>query len=286
MNRRILLALSLLICSATLAYGHDLFVKMDSFFVEPHSTVTIPVLNGVFDKSENAIMADRLLDISIVSTDGRMRIDTTRWAGDTTLADTTYLTVEVGDPGTYVVGASTKASEITLTGVQFNEYLAHDGIPDVLKAREDNDELDRDVTERYEKHIKGVFQVGDRVDRPKTWWQFWKDDADLSYLTELGYPAEIMPLVNPYVLDVGDDLRVRCLVDGRPIANQFIRIGGQGTSGASFPARNTRTDAAGVATIVLNAPGEWYLEFIHMVPSNEEGIDYHSKWATLTFAIR
>jgi len=286
MKRRILLALTLLICSATLAYGHDLFVKMDSFFVEPHSTVTIPVLNGVFDKSENAIMADRLLDISMVSADGRTRIDTTQWAGDTTLADTTYLTVEVGDPGTYVVGASTRASNITLVGADFNEYLVHDGIPDVLRAREESGELDKGATERYEKHVKGIFQVGDRIDLPKTWWQFWKDDAELAYLTALDYPAEIIPLVNPYSLTVGDSIQVQCLVDGKPVPNQFIMVGGQGNSGVSFPVRNTRSDADGVATFVLNAPGRWYLEFINMVPSEEEGIDYRSKWATLTFAIR
>jgi hypothetical protein len=286
MKSRVLLALALLVGSATLAYGHDLFVKMDSYFVEPNSTVTIPVLNGVFDLSENAIMADRLLDISIVSPTGRTHIDTTQWAGDTTAADTTYLTVDVGDPGTYVVGASTRARDLALTGAEFNEYLVHDGIPDVLQAREDSDELEKDVVEKYEKHVKGVFQAGDRPDRPKSWWQFWKDDAELAYLTVLGYPAEIIPIVNPYMLEVGDSIQVRCLVDGNPVPNQYIMIGGQGNSGASFPVRNTRTDAEGVATFILNAPGKWYLEFINMVPSIEEGIDYHSKWATLTFAIR
>ena len=140
MKGRILLALALLVGSATLAYGHDLFVKMDSYFVEPHSTVTIPVLNGLFDISENAIMRDRLLDISVVSTAGRTHIDTAQWVGDTTYADTTFLTIETHEPGTYVIGASTRTRDLGLAGADFNEYLEHDGIPDILQARRDNEE--------------------------------------------------------------------------------------------------------------------------------------------------
>lgn len=285
MKGRILIALALLFGSATLAYGHDLFVKMNDYFVEPNSTITIPVLNGLFDISNNAIMADRVLDISVVSPTGRRHIDTTQWAGDTTLADTTYLTLDTEEPGTYVVGAATRVNSIALAGADFNDYLESDGIPDVLRARRANDELEVDVVERYEKHIKAVFQVGDKPDAPKTWWQFWKDDAELAYLVELGYPAEIIPLVNPYLLEVGDEFHARLMVDGRPVVNQYIVASGEGAGGL-FRKKNTRSDSEGKVTFVLDQPGKWYLEFINMVLSTEEGVDYHSKWATLTFAIR
>ena len=37
----------------------------------------------------------------------------------------------------------------------------------------------------------------------------------------------------------------------------------------------------------LAAPssGRWYVKFIHMVRASEPGLDYESKWATLTFEI-
>ncbi len=286
MKGRTIFAVLLMAASATVAYGHDLFIKLDSYFVEPNSTVTIPVITGVFDLSNNAIMADRLQDISVVSPSGRTHIDTVQWAGDTTLADTTYLTIETQEPGTYVVGASTLARDLPLSGADFNDYLEHDGVPDVLRARRQNGELDKDVVEKYEKHPKAIFQVGDTPDRPKTWWQFWKDDAELAYLTELGYPAEMVPVVNPYLLQVGDSILVRCLVDGQPVANQYVRGGGGGTSGIKFPTTFTRSNEEGVAAFVLNASGRYWLEFINMVPSPLEGVDYHSKWATLTFAVR
>ncbi len=285
MIRRIFLTVTLLAITATFVAAHDLFVKMDSYFVEPHSSVTIPILDGLFDISENAITRDRVIDISLVSLAGRTHIDTTEWYGDVEATDTTLLTIETGEPGTYIVGASTRPRDLELAGPDFNEYLAHDGIPDVLQARIENDELDKDVWERYHKHVKAVFQVGDRIDAPKSWWQFWKDDADLPYFAVLGYPAEIIPLVNPYLLEVGDEIRVRCEVDGQPVPNQFIMAGGQGADGL-FNMKSTRTDADGIATFVLDAPGKWYLEFINMVPSPVEDVDYESKWATLTFAIR
>src|SRR6266550_366728 len=65
---------ALLLIASTLS-AHDLFLRLDSFFVRPESVVVIKVLNGTFSKSENAITRDRLRDISVVGPRGRARID-------------------------------------------------------------------------------------------------------------------------------------------------------------------------------------------------------------------
>ena len=44
------------------------------------------------------------------------------------------LSFQTGDPGTYVLGVSTKPRMIELSAEDFNEYLAHDGVLDVLEA--------------------------------------------------------------------------------------------------------------------------------------------------------
>jgi hypothetical protein len=41
-----------------------------------------------------------------------------------------------------------------------------------------------------------------------------------------------------------------------------------------------------VAQVTLDAAGKWYVKFIHMVRATEPGLDYESKWATLTFEVR
>jgi uncharacterized GH25 family protein len=181
--------------------------------------------------------------------------------------------VRTSRAGTYVIGASLRAREITLKAAEFNSYLQDDGIPDVLAARKKDLELGKDATERYSKHIKALVQVG----TTRT--------GDFSAV--LGYPAELVPLDNPYSLRAGATLRVRAMVDGRPVANQLVVSGGRSRSGSRLKEARTRTDASGVARIRITAPGHWYVKFINMTPfSGKERIDYESKWATLTFGMR
>jgi uncharacterized GH25 family protein len=170
-----------------------------------------------------------------------------------------------------VVGASVRPNRIALTGPQFNDYLKEDGILDVLEARTRDHQLERPARERYSKHVKAVFQVGDA--------------RTGSFNTVLGYPAEIVPLENPYALPPGGELGVRCLVDGQPAAHQIVLWGGEGSSGP-IAQHSLRTEADGTARIKLDAPGRWYVKFVHMVPVSEPEYDYESKWATLTFQVR
>jgi len=279
MRSRTVFVSLLLLCTATIVYAHELYIKLDNYFLEPNASASVPILNGTFDVSENSIARNRVPDISVVSPAGREHIDTTHWIAE---SDTTFLNFETGEEGTYVIGASTRPNDLHLAAADFNEYLEHDGIPDVLAARTENGELEVDVTEQYSKHVKAVVQVGDEITKPKRKWQFWKKQVQLTYMTVLGYPAEIVPLANPYAIAVGDQLQVRCLVDGSPVANQLVVAGQEDGQNAV----EMRTDEDGVARLRLTTAGKWFVRFINMVPSQAEGVDYESKWATLTFDLR
>ena len=270
MRRSLGIAMAALALGATLLYAHDLFIKLDTYFLQPNGAVTIRILNGTFAQSENWITRNRIGDISLLSAAGRLHLDTTRWS-PTPDSLTSLLRLEVGEAGTYVVGVSTAPSEIALSGEEFNEYLRLDGIPDVLAARTKIGELGDSARERYSKHVKAVVQVGDR--------------RTAGFDVPLGYPAEIVPITNPYVLRVGGELRVRCLVDGKPVVNQLVIAGGEGAGGA-FEERSARSDASGVATFRIDQPGKWYVKFINMVNVTYDDLDYESKWATLTFGVR
>jgi len=263
---------ALLLIASTLS-AHDLFLRLDSFFVRPESVVVIKVLNGTFSKSENAITRDRLRDISVVGPSGRVRVDTTSWEAK---GDTSRLAVHIGESGTYVVGASTGPREISLEAKAFNAYLTDDGIPDILADRKRDGELAKKATERYSKHVKALLQAG--------------DTRSSGFDSPLGYPAELVPLSNPYLPRSGGWLRVRALVDGNPVANQLVVSGGIPPRGGRLAERRVRTDADGVARIRMRDRGQWYVKFIHMEkykgPSNANSPDYESKWATLTFEIR
>jgi len=282
MRLRVTLITLLFVLTAGAVQAHDLFLRLDSFFVRPQSTAQIRVLNGTFSNSENAVARNRLSDISVVGPAGRTRLDTAAWEA---AGDTSRLSVPVGAAGTYVVGASTLPREITLEAKDFNSYLEEDGIPDVLAARRRDGELGAKATERYSKHVKALVQAGAR--------------RSAGFDAVLGYPAELVPLNNPYQSRAGGWLRLRALVDGKPVANQLVVAGGRPSRGGRLAERRVRTDADGIARIRITDRGQWYVKFIHMVrvtgdralqpagaPPGSPALDYESKWATLTFEIR
>jgi hypothetical protein len=268
MWKRCGLVLVLATVTAAALLAHDLFLKLETYFVPPETMVRVAVLNGTFASSEGSVTPDRLMDLSVVGPTDRRALPRDAWKP---VGDTTWLTVRTGTRGTYVIGASLAPREISLSAEDFNNYLEHDGIPDILEARTRRGELNRPARERYQKHVKAILQVGET-----------RTDA---FETRLGYPAELVPLANPYGLHVGDTLAFRCLVDGKPVAHQLVIAGGE-HDGQARQELQARSDEEGVVRFVLGTPGKWYVKFIHMEPATDRGVDYESKWATLTFEVR
>jgi uncharacterized GH25 family protein len=271
MTRRLLVMTAMLLLTASTLAAHDLFLRAESYFVPPDGTVRLHVLNGTFSKSENAVTKDRLRELSIVPASGvATSLDTAGWADK---GDTSLVTVRVGESGTYLIGASLRPREIALEAKDFNTYLASDGLPDILAARRKNGELERPARERYSKHVKALVQVG--------------STRTAGYSAELGYPAELIPLDNPYALTRGGTLRVRAVVEGSPVANQVVIAGGRTSGGGRIAQQTLRTDSDGVARVRIGSRGAWYVKFIQMErAAHDTTIDYESKWATLTFGIR
>jgi hypothetical protein len=264
-----LVTVGIFVASVSVAAAHDMFVKPASFFVAPNGETLIRVLNGTFSVSENSIARPRVGDLSVLSSSGRFRMDTSAWSA---AGDTSTFRFRAGASGTYVLGVSTRANMIEMSADTFDLYLKEDGIPDELEARR-RAPSNRRVSERYSKHVKAFVQVGDT-----------RTDA---YATPLGYPAELIPLSNPYTLKVGDVLRVRTLVDGKPAANQYVLYGGRTSSQRRIQQKNVRSDAEGVASIPITSRGTWYVKFINMARlSNDPAAQYESKWATITFQLR
>ena len=260
----------LILLSAALASAHDMFVKPDRFFVAENSETIIRVLNGTFSKSENSIARSRILDLSVIGPNGRFRMDTSAWSA---AGDTSTFRFRSGAAGTYVLGFSTRPNIIAMSADTFHMYLNEDGIPDELAARRRDGTANRPAKERYSKHVKAFVQVG--------------ETRSAAYATELGYPAELIPVSNPYSLKVGDALRVRTLVDGRPTANQYVQYGGRTPSGGRIEQRNARSGSDGVVRIPVTARGTWYVKFINMRRlAGDTAATHESKWATMTFQVR
>jgi len=277
------LALALIVlCS------HDLYLKMGTYFLQPNQESIVSLYNGTFEKSENIITRDRILDASVIAQRERVSINPNQWKDkDSTI---TQLNFKTGKTGTYVVGVATKARKIELTADKFNSYLEHDGVLDILKYRTNNNLLGQDAVESYEKHVKAIYQVG----------EVKSDDWN----TVLGYPIEFVPQVNPYEKYSGDNLKVKLLFDGKPLPNQLVyadyiksahlhdhsehdhKHAHDGESHTHTSGQQLRTNNLGIVEVKLPEDGIYYLRTIHMITVNDsDELTHQSKWATLTFEV-
>jgi hypothetical protein len=272
MRSSIALAIALIAVIAPTLLAHDLFIKLSNYFPAPRQRVVVPVLNGTFSTSENAVTHDRLRDISLVSGGSRVRLDSTAW-GESRDKKSSRITIQVGSSGTYVLGASILPRVLAFDKAKdFNAYLAEEGLADVLEARKHSGELEKAPRERYAKHVKAIFQVG--------------EIRSSDFSRALGYAAEIVPQQNPYSLSVGGDLTVKCLLGDSPASGVAVIAGGRTTRGARMAEQKTRADSNGLANVKLTSSGVWYVKFIKMERRSADSVDYRSEWATLTFAVK
>ena len=271
-------AVAALLLVAGPADAHDLFLRLERWRVAPGATVTIRLMNGAFKVNEAPVEGSRVRDLSIVSPAGRLKQDTTGW-GYRADSSTTF-PVRTGRPGTYVIGVSLAAKDLVMKSPRdFMKYIRDEGLDAIVAARTAAKLTNTPAKERYEKHVKLLLQVGDSVQG--------------AISTPLGYPAEIVPLDNPYAAEHATgrriapgratSIRVRAMVDGAPAPGEALFVGGITPDGARIPVRRINTDAKGEAMIPLSGRGSRWIKFIHMAAAPTEGVDYHSKWATLTF---
>lgn len=287
-----------LIIGLLLLSSHDLYIKMETYFLQPHQEAHLSLYNGTFEKSENIITRDRMIDASVISRDKRTPITPQQWTDQDSMI--TQLYFNTGKAGTYVAGVSTKARNIELTAEKFNNYLSHDGVLDMLEARTKDSLLDQDVVESYQKHVKAIYQVGD----VKT------DDWSAVF----GYPIEFVPKANPYTKYSGEKLAIQLLLDGKPLTNQLVYAdciksnhshknkphdhdhaddteSHSHTSNSEDAHTHTsgqklRTNEEGIVTVNLPEEGIYYVRTIFMKRINgSKELTHESKWATLTFEV-
>lgn len=267
--------------------SHDLYIKMDTYFLKPNQEGVLSLYNGTFDRSENIIARDRMLDASVNSHGERKAIQPSQWKDQD--STTTKLYFDTGEAGTYVVGVSTKAKTFEQSAASFNAYLKHDGVLDMLEERFKNASMDQDAIESYEKHVKAIYQVGDI--KTNDW------------STVLGYPIEFVPLENPYEKFSKEKIDIKLLLDGKPLVNQLVYADFLPHAHAHTHAHPThthssedghthtngqqlRTSKEGIVTVDLPEDGIYYLRTIHMINvMHDKALTHQSKWATLSFEV-
>jgi hypothetical protein len=270
--------------------AHTLFLKPETPHPAPDGALSILLMNGTFWESEAVLRQSRLADLRLVDPDSRARkIDLEHWR----VADgTSMVDVNLGEEGTYVFGAATKPSLARLPAEEFNRYLHYEGLKDQYLAREALGESQVAVSERYTKFAKAVVQVG--------------QETTGSFRTPLDHKVEIVPLVNPGALRVGDTFKARIYFDGQPLAGERVFVS-SGNTKLSVPDEGpletlqlVSAEDGGIEFDVTE-PGSWYVRFIRLerlgdseywysdflvwLGVQDPRVPYESFWATLTFRI-
>jgi hypothetical protein len=281
--RRVAGVAAALIAAGTIVSAHDFFLHPRGYLLAPRATVTIPVLNGTFTASENAVERGRLRDLSLWGPAGRQAIPLSAW---TDRDPRSTVRISVGGAGTYAVGVEIAPRTIALDGAAFDAYLAEEHIGAVLDRRKATGKLGLAARESYAKAAKALLAVTDPGGHlvPAS-----PASAPASPARQVfGHTAEIVAEMDPYALHVGASLPVRCLIGGKPLAAWTIVAGGTiGTSDVAMPVQTVTTDRDGRATVRLTHDGHWFIRFVHMREAPPgEGVDYVSRWATLTFGVQ
>lgn len=265
--RAVGVAAVLLVGAVAVLPAHDFWLVPQLFRVPEGWAVHVAGQNGMeFPESLSAVESGRVEEAELVAADRRIPVERSFRSGNSLMME-----ARPEASGQWWVAVSLETRPIRLSAEQFDAYLEHDGVWDVLEERRSSGAAAADsVDERYTKYAKALVRVG--------------EGGPTAYDRRVGHPIEFVPREDPFSLRPGDRFRVRLLWRGKPLADHVVFAGRAGAG--EGPTTHARTDGEGVVELPIFVPGTWYLKAIQMVEAPDDpGVDYRSYWATLTFDV-
>lgn len=265
--RAAVLTAVMLLGAVTVLPAHDFWVVPELFRVPEGWTVHVAGQTGMnFPESTSAIERDRVAEAELVSAEGRVPVEGSFRSGSSLMMEARPDAV-----GQWWVAVALETRPIRLSAPQFDDYLEHDGVWDVLEERRASGASADSVDERYTKYAKALVEVG--------------EGGPEAFDRRVGHPIEFVPLEDPFDVRPGDRFRARLLWRGEPLSGHVVFAGRAGAG--EGPTTHARTDGNGVVELPIFVAGPWYLKAIQMVEDDEDPeVEYRSHWATLTFDVR
>lgn len=151
----------------------------------------------------------------------------------------------------------------------FRAYLVEEGLTEALAVVKASPALGRPIRELFERCAKALVAVG--------------GSSKGASSQRMGLALELVPLVDPFGLEPGGRLALQLLRDGVPLAKVRVSAYRREAPGSVVHAT---TDADGRVTLPLAKPGGWLVKAVAIQKAaRRSGADWHSLWATLTFAL-
>ena len=171
--------------------------------------------------------------------------------------------IEAPPAGTFAVGYQGVRQANPFERAIYIAYLEEEGLEPVSLPPGS-----RDIAEHYTRYAKTLLRSGDSgPDR-------WRED--------FGFRLELHSLRDPYAISRGETLEFRLTWEGKPAEGLLVK---------AFCARRpearqrVRSDAGGRVAIVIDCPGTWLINAVKLLRAPpEQGVDFESFWASLTFS--
>jgi len=169
--------------------------------------------------------------------------------------------------GSVQIAYESRPSLAELTPDKLQIYVEQEGLASQLSASAQHALAGRVVHDRFARSVKTMLVI--------------KGGAGQGFDRILGLPLELVPLVDPTTLATGGALPVRLLYQGKPLAG--VQVSALSRLDPLHPVL-ARSDASGLATLVLPRGGEWLLKAVRVTPAPAaSGADLDSLWTSLTF---
>jgi uncharacterized GH25 family protein len=184
--------------------------------------------------------------------------------------------VHVEAPGLYTGVYRSHRTRIDLPPEKFDEALRREGLERILELRQSRGESLKPSTEVFSRCAKSLIWVGATAAPAAL-----PVSAMTGFDRPVGMTLELIPEKNPYALKAGDELPVRLLYQGKPLAGALVvALGLHQTDGRIA----VRSGKDGRARLRLPEGGFWLIKSVHMVRApHDTGVDWESLWASLTF---
>lgn len=248
--------------------AHDTWLLPTPFRAEPGKPVLLRLATSeAFPTSDAALDLDRVARFSIATASDKQELAGYKQDGK-------FLTGAFmpGAPGHAVVILETKPRLLVMKAAEFQDYLQHEELQQVITSRAASGKSQTTGRELYRKIAKTVVCVGDTR-------------HDAAFAKANGLWLEIIPERSPCGLEAGDTISVQVLFAGKPLEGAHVAAGYGGTQGHDYAAWSA-TDKFGRTSIQFSKSGVWFLRVLHMVPlEGSAEADWQSAFATLTLEV-
>lgn len=262
MKKIFLLLLTFVVVSV---FGHEFWIQPNKFIYKRGETINIKFLVGQDFKGENwNDNKDKINSLNLFFDD----VSDKKLSDDLSMNKGDSLQIAMLEEGTTMVTLSTKNSFIDLDAPKFNEYLHEEGLTEALDYRQKNGDTLKNGTEFYQRSVKTIFQVGNKMTNA------YKQQTDL--------PVDIIPSDNPYNVAKDGNFKVKIFFQGEKLKNSMVKVWHKLDD--KVTEKDYTTDDDGEIKFFLASEGEWMVSCVKMVKlQNDPKADWQSYWGSLTW---